>query len=172
MRAATTSSGHAGSRPGTKPTVYAHVATDPGYPGKLALQYWFFYPFNDFNNTHEGDWEMTQLVFDAADADEALTQDPAEVGYSSHEGAERAAWGDEKLEIVDGTHPVVYPAAGSHANKFTAALYLGNSAEAGVGCDLTLGPHRELDAGREDDPERRDGSRGGLPVDRLRGPLG
>ena len=44
---------------GTSPTVYAHVATDPGYPGKLALQYWFFYPFNDFNNTHEGDWEMT-----------------------------------------------------------------------------------------------------------------
>ena len=129
---------------GSKPTVYAHVATDPGYPGKLALQYWFFYPFNDFNNTHEGDWEMTQFVFDAADATEALTKQPSEVGYSSHEGAERAAWGDEKLEIVDGTHPVVYPAAGSHANKFTAALYLGNSAEAGVGCDLTLGPHREV----------------------------
>jgi len=129
---------------GTQPTVYAHVATDPGYPGKLALQYWFFYPFNDFNNTHEGDWEMTQLVFDAADASEALTKDPAEVGYSSHEGAERAAWGDEKLEIVDGTHPVVYPAAGSHANKFTSALYLGSSADAGVGCDYTLGPHREV----------------------------
>ena len=87
---------------------------------------------------------MTQLVFDAADAEEALTLDPVEVGYSSHEGAERAAWGDEKLEIVGGTHPVVYPAAGSHANKFTAALYLGSSADAGVGCDLTLGPHREL----------------------------
>ena len=129
---------------GTPPTIYAHVATDPGYPGKLSLQYWFFYPFNDFNNTHEGDWEMTQLVFDAADAAEALTTDPTEVGYSSHEGAERAAWGDEKLEIVDGTHPVVYPAAGSHANKFTAALYLGSSADAGVGCDNTVGPHREL----------------------------
>ena len=129
---------------GTKPTVYAHVATDPAYPGKLALQYWFFYPFNDFNNTHEGDWEMTQLVFDAADATEALTKDPAKVGYSSHEGAEGADWGDEKLEIVDGTHPVVYPAAGSHANKFTSALYLGSSADAGVGCDDTVGPHREL----------------------------
>ena len=62
----------------TQPTVYAHVATDPGYPGQLALQYWFFYPFNDFNNTHEGDWEMTQLVFDAADATEALTKDPSQ----------------------------------------------------------------------------------------------
>ncbi len=129
---------------GTRPTVYAHVATDPGYPEKLALQYWFFYPFNDFNNTHEGDWEMIQLVFEAADADEALTRDPVEVGYSSHEGAERGAWGDEKLELVDGTHPVVYPAAGSHANKFTSALYLGSSADAGVGCDDTVGPHEEV----------------------------
>ena len=54
---------------GAEPTVYAHVATEPGAPGKLALQYWFFYAFNDFNNTHEGDWEMIQLVFDAADAE-------------------------------------------------------------------------------------------------------
>ena len=116
---------------------------------------------------------MTQLVFDAADAEEALTKDPVEVGYSSHEGAERAAWGDEKLEIVDGTHPVVYPAAGSHANKFTAALYLGSSADAGVGCDLTLGPHREVTSGREDDSERsRPRPTTAYPVDRLRGPLG
>jgi hypothetical protein len=130
---------------GSEPAVYAHVATDPGASGKLALQYWFFYAFNDFNNTHEGDWEMVQLVFDASDARAALEEPPVEIGYSSHEGAERAAWDDdEKLEIVDGTHPVVYPAAGSHANKFTEALYLGSSAEAGVGCDDTRGPHREL----------------------------
>jgi hypothetical protein len=129
---------------GATPAVYAHVTTEPERPGQVALQYWFFYPFNDFNNTHEGDWEMIQLVFDATDAEQALTREPAEVGYSSHEGAERAGWGDEKLEVVDGTHPVVYPGAGSHANKFTEALYLGSSAEAGVGCDDTRGPHREL----------------------------
>ena len=129
---------------GTKPTVYAHVAADPAHPGTLALQYWFFYVFNDFNNTPEGDWEMIQLNFAATDAAEALEKRPTEVGYSSHEGAERASWGADKLEIVDGTHPVVYPAAGSHANKFTAALYLGSTADAGVGCDDTIGPHREL----------------------------
>jgi hypothetical protein len=129
---------------GAEPAVYAHVATDPGASGMLALQYWFFYAFNDFNNTHEGDWEMVQLVFEAADAAEALGEEPVEVGYSSHEGAERSTWGDEKLDVVDGTHAVVYPAAGSHANKFTEALYLGSSAEAGVGCDDTRGPHREL----------------------------
>jgi hypothetical protein len=129
---------------GSEPHVYAHVASDPGFPGQVALQYWFFYAFNDFNNTHEGDWEMIQLVFDAPDAAEALNEDPVEVGYSSHEGAERAGWADDKLEVVDATHPVVYPAAGSHANKYTDALYLGSSAEAGVGCDDTQGPHVEL----------------------------
>ena len=126
------------------PAIYAHVASERTAPRKLALQYWFFYPFNDFNNTHEGDWEMIQLVFDADDAADALDERPSEVGYSSHEGAEKAAWDDDKLEIVGGTHPVVYPAAGSHANKFTEALYLGSSAEAGVGCDDTQGPHRAL----------------------------
>ena len=129
---------------GSSPTVYAHVVGDPGHPGQLSLQYWFFYVFNEFNNLHEGDWEMVQLDFDAADAADALSKTPVAVGYSSHEGAERADWGDEKLEIVDGTHPVVYPAAGSHANKFTSALYIGSSADAGVGCDDTRGPHTEV----------------------------
>jgi hypothetical protein len=125
---------------GSQPVVYAHVV---GESDELALQYWFFYPFNDFNNTHEGDWEMIQLVFDAVDSHAALVSEPVEVGYSSHEGAERAAWDDDKLEVVSG-RPVVYPAAGSHANKYSAALWLGSSAEAGVGCDDTRGPHREL----------------------------
>jgi hypothetical protein len=125
---------------GKTPTVYAHVATDREHPGELALQYWLFYVFNDWNNLHEGDWEMIQLVFDAPTAEEALRTDPVEVGYSQHEGAERAEWDDEKLERVDGTHPVVHPAAGSHANFYGEALYLGSSAAEGVGCDDTRGP--------------------------------
>ena len=129
---------------GTPPTVYAHVAAEPRRPGKLSLQYWFYYVFNDWNNTHEGDWEMIQLVFDAADAKEALGRRPAIVGYSQHEGAEQAGWGDDKLELVGGTHPVVYPAAGSHANFYESALFLGSSAAEGVGCDDTTGPSRQL----------------------------
>jgi hypothetical protein len=132
------------ARSGGTPTIYAHVATDPAQPGKLALQYWFFYVFNDFNNKHEGDWEMIQLDFDAADAAEALAKEPTKVGYSSHEGAERAEWGDDKLQLVDQTHPVVYPSVGSHANKYGDALYVGSTADAGVGCDDTRGPHNEL----------------------------
>jgi hypothetical protein len=87
---------------------------------------------------------MIQLVFAAPDAAAALRDEPLEVGYSQHESAERASWGDEKLEVVDGTHPVVHPAAGSHANHFEEALYLGSSAKEGVGCDDTSSPTVEL----------------------------
>jgi hypothetical protein len=127
------------------PTVYAHVASEPARPGKLALQYWLFYTYNDWNNLHEGDWEMIQILFDAADAAEALTEQPVFVGYSQHEGAEGADWDDEKLELVDGRRPIVYPAAGSHANFFDPALFVGSSGEQGVGCDDTRGPHLELE---------------------------
>ena len=149
---------------GTEPTVYAHVATEPAYPDRLSLQYWLYYAFNDWNNLHEGDWEMIQLVFPAGSAEEALEAEPLEVGYSQHEGAERAEWGDDKLEIVDGTHPVVYPAAGSHANFYEDALFLGRSAEQGVGCDGTTGPSvtLRLDVGRSParPPPRRPQCRG------------
>jgi hypothetical protein len=127
-----------------EPTVYAHVATEAGHPGRLSLQYWLFYPFNHWNNNHEGDWEMIQLVFPASTPEEALGAKPLEVGYSQHEGAERARWGDSKLELVGGTHPVVYPAAGSHANFFGSELYIGRSASEGVGCDDTTGPSRQI----------------------------
>jgi hypothetical protein len=125
-----------------RPATYAHVASEQG---QTALQFWFFYIYNDYNNKHEGDWETIQLDFPAASAAAALETSPTEVGYSQHNGAERAAWDDTKLERVDGTHPVVYPAQGSHANYFQPALYLGSSAEEGVGCDNTNGPFREVD---------------------------
>ena len=89
---------------GHAPKVYAHVATDPDYPGQIALQYWMFYVFNDWNNLHEGDWEMIQLNFHAATAAQALETTPYEVGYSQHEGAEGSSWTDPKLE-TGGRHP-------------------------------------------------------------------
>jgi hypothetical protein len=128
----------------SQPTTYVRVVTESSHPDELALQYWFFYVFNDFNDKHEGDWEMIQLDFPASSAEQALETKPSEVGYSQHEGAESAQWGDEKLLLVEQTHPVVYPALGSHANYYGSHLYLGRSAAQGVGCDDTTGPSREL----------------------------
>ena len=128
---------------GSTPTTYARVVTEPGREG-LAVQYWLYYPFNDFNNKHESDWEMIQVEFAASDAATALTQEPTRVGYSQHEGVEIADWGDVKLEVVDGTHPVVHPAAGSHANYYDAALFLGRSGQQGFGCDDTRAPTADV----------------------------
>ena len=124
---------------GSRPTTYAHVVTEAGFPGKIAIQYWFYYPFNDYNNKHESDWERIQVELDAPDAQAALGTTPTRVVYSEHEGSEYADWGASKLDIVNGTHPVVYVSAGSHANHFGKALYLGRSASQGLGCDTTLG---------------------------------
>ena len=122
---------------------YAHITSEAGVPGKLALEYWFYYYFNDFNNKHESDWEGIQLVFDADTVEEALLTQPSEVGYAQHEGGERADWDDGKLEKV-GDHPVVYPAAGSHASYYTDELWLGRSADQGIGCDDSTGPSQQV----------------------------
>jgi hypothetical protein len=125
-------------------TVYAQVAQQPDRPDKLALQYWFYWYYNDWNNTHESDWEGIQLLFDAASAQEALSVEPTSVGYSQHEGGERAGWNDSGLER-EGDRPVVYSSAGSHASYFSSAVYLGRSASEGFGCDDTTGPSVRTD---------------------------
>jgi hypothetical protein len=122
---------------GHTPVTYANVIAGEG---RVAIQYWFWYVFNDFNNTHEGDWERIQLIFDAASVEEALAEQPAEVGYSQHAGGERAGWDDEKLSR-EGSHPIVYAAAGSHASNYGSGIYLGwGENNSGFGCDDTTGP--------------------------------
>jgi hypothetical protein len=129
-----------------KPSIaYAHIVTEhgdagnPEAPQRLALQYWFFYYFNNFNDKHEADWEGLQLVFNVGSARQALLTKPVDVGYAQHEGGEQADWDSEKVEKV-GNHPIVYSAAGSHASYYSTGLWLGTSAREGVGCDDTRGP--------------------------------
>ena len=121
---------------GTPPTLYSRVATDPDHPDKLALQYWFFYTYNDWNDKHEGDWEMIQIVFPASTPVEALATAPESVAYAQHEGSQVSAWDSPGL-IKQGEHPVVYPGQGSHAAYMTQETWFGKSSAAGFGCDNT-----------------------------------
>ena len=122
---------------------YAHIAREPNHDG-FALQYWFFWYFNQFNDLHEGDWEGMQLSFESNVVADALGEEPSEVIVFQHAGGERASWEDGKVQ-KDGTRPVVYPAAGSHATFYDSAVYLGNGQNgSGVGCDNTSEPLREL----------------------------
>jgi len=130
---------------GRAPVVtYAHIAREDGEPG-LALQYWFFWYFNQFNDLHEGDWEGMQLVWDEASTPaEALREAPSEMILFQHAGGERAGWDDAEVE-KDGDHPVVYAAAGSHATFYSPAVFVENGGHgSGLGCDNTATPLREL----------------------------
>ena len=122
---------------------YAHIAREPNHDG-FTIQYWFYWYFNQFNDLHEGDWEGMQLSFESNVVADALGEEPSEVIVFQHAGGERASWTDGKVQKA-GTHPVVYPAAGSHATFYDSAVYLGNGQDgSGVGCDNTSEPLREL----------------------------
>jgi hypothetical protein len=129
---------------GKAPAVtYAHIAREPNHAG-FVLQYWFFWYFNQFNDLHEADWEGMQLSFEAETTRAALNEEPAEVIVFQHAGGERADWSDSKVQ-KEGTHPIVYPAAGSHATFYDSAVYIQNGQRgSGVGCDNTTEPLREL----------------------------
>jgi hypothetical protein len=122
---------------------YAHVAREPNHDG-FALQFWFFWYFNQFNDLHEADWEGMQLSFESDTVEGALGEEPSEIILFQHAGGERADWEDPKVK-KEGTHPVVYPAAGSHATFYDSAVYIENGQHgSGVGCDNTSEPLREL----------------------------
>jgi hypothetical protein len=131
---------YSGDRPAT---VYAHIVQQPDAPDRLVVQYWIYWYYNDWNNKHESDWEGISLLFEAASIEEALASAPVEVGYSQHEGGERADWDSDKLER-EGDHPVVYSSAGSHASYYGSAIFLGRSASEGFGCDDTTGPSERV----------------------------
>jgi hypothetical protein len=97
--------------------------------GWVALQYWFFYPFNNWRsaffgvNDHEADWEMIYIYLSESDAGEVK---PEWVAYASHDyfGDDlRRRWDDPEVEKL-GEHPVIYAGAGSHASYFSRGEYL------------------------------------------------
>jgi hypothetical protein len=124
---------------GAEPSMYGRVTH---HAGKTVAQYWFFWIYNQWNDVHEGDWEMIQLDFEAPSADAALGAGPATYAYAQHEGSEYATVdvNDGKVALIDGTHPVVYAAQGSHAAYFSSSRWFGKSGATGFGCDDTRGP--------------------------------
>jgi hypothetical protein len=105
---------------------YGRVVRAHGY---IALQYWFFYAFNDWRssfhgvNDHEGDWELV-IIYAAEDAAGAIR--PCWIACSEHDADGddlRRRWDDPHLERM-GEHAIVYAGAGSHANYFYRGEYL------------------------------------------------
>lgn len=130
---------------GMEPSLYARITNDSG-AGKIVLQYWYYWIFNDFNNTHESDWEGIQLTFDAESVQQILDQQllPSSIAFAQHEGGEQANWDDDKVE-TNGTHIVSHPSSGSHADYYQSAVWLGwGENGSGFGCDYSDEPDVEL----------------------------
>ncbi|MDX2381978.1 MAG: hypothetical protein QNM02_19730 [Acidimicrobiia bacterium] len=105
---------------------YGRVVRSAGY---VALQYWFFYAFNDWRsrvygvNDHEADWEQV-VVYLAERADGSLQ--PSWVVFSAHDESGddlRRRWDDPDLDLV-GEHPVVFAGIGSHSGAYVRGEYL------------------------------------------------
>ncbi len=97
--------------------------------GWVVLQYWLFYPFNDWRsgffgaNDHEADWEKVFVYLSESEAGEMR---PEWVAYAAHNYTGdnlRRRWDDPEVEKV-GEHPVIYVAAGSHASYYAPGEYL------------------------------------------------
>jgi Vacuolar protein sorting-associated protein 62 len=100
------------ARPDLRNRMYAHGVEANG---RLWLQYWFFYFYNDYNlalgiGLHEGDWEMVQLRMHDAEPDLAV--------YAQHGRAELRPWAQVEKVPDDSNRPMVYVARGSHASYF------------------------------------------------------
>jgi hypothetical protein len=105
---------------------YGRVVRQNGW---IALQYWFFYPFNNWRsgffgaNDHEADWEMIYIYLSGSNNGAVK---PEWVAYASHDFSGddlRRRWDDPELEKV-GEHPVIYAGAGSHASYYSAGEYV------------------------------------------------
>ena len=102
-------------------TVYGRVVRSED---AVVVEYWFFYyddvysyfypPSDVIWQAHEGDWEAVGVVL-------TPDEEPIAVGYSQHCLGERRAWAATRKR--DDTHPVVYVAAGSHANYFAPGVH-------------------------------------------------
>jgi hypothetical protein len=97
--------------------------------GWVVLQYWLFYPFNNWRsgffgaNDHEADWEKVFLYLSESEDGEVR---PEWVAYAAHNYTGdnlRRRWDDPEVVKV-GEHPVIFVGAGSHASYFAQGEYL------------------------------------------------
>jgi hypothetical protein len=86
-----------------RPTVYWRLVRQAS-TGRIAIEYWLLYLYNDFTDRHEADWEGVTVVLDNGT--------PIGATYSQHQGRKWASWGAAPADAG----PIVYVAKGSHAN--------------------------------------------------------
>ena len=119
-----------------RPTVYFHRARQLS-TGRVALEYWFLYLYNDFYDKHEADWEGVTVFLQGTT--------PLGVSFSAHQGRRWSSWGSQSTQ--NGTHPIVYVAYGSHANYSARGRYGVKVCWTSHGRHCTLSPKVDVASG-------------------------
>ena len=91
-------------------TVYPHLFKLED--GKTVIQFWYFYPFNDFINNHEGDWEHINVVLSS---DDTLSAEIVWIDYYFHYKVIRRWTAGRHYLVVGLTHPVIF--VGGYGNS-------------------------------------------------------
>ena len=142
-----------------EPTAYAHLFRDGS---AVILQYWFFYPWNDWVNNHEGDWEHFHLKLSSADPDSAEITGACFYFHLRH-----LDLSPPSLLVADESHPVVW--IGGHGEwscngcDGNGCAGDGNGGDASHGCYPAFGVWEDVGAyvpgcGRADESIGRCGS--------------
>lgn len=112
-------------------TVYGRqFTTYEGGTERTVLQYWFFYVYNDWDDDHEGDWEMIQIVFGS-------NNEPLLITYSIHKGGMTLPWDDPKVS-KNGDHPKVYVNLGGHGSWNEPGNHTWYQSFTGIECDQCI----------------------------------
>ncbi len=98
--------------------VYAHLFKRSG-TDEYVIQYWYFYPFNDWVNNHEGDWEHINVVVDSQDPE--LAQIERVEFYFHHRVLNRSNPGTD-FYVSDETHPVIFTGGYGRDYRFLGTI--------------------------------------------------
>jgi len=80
---------------------------------RIAIEYWFFYYFNDFWNTHQTDFEVVTVLLRRED-EAGAPLSPSGCFYGSHRGGVLRPWRGGVWK-TGRTHPIAFVGRGSHA---------------------------------------------------------
>lgn len=140
-------------------TLYVHMFL---YSNYVIIQYWTFYPYNDYINNHEGDWEHVNVWVNSQDPSTASI---VKVEYYFHKKYLVRYPGS--FEVDDATHPRVYVggerpswAPGVHSGgNYPEAKYWIDAGEVGVNEYVNgSGPVIDYFTFFDDDPNDKRGS--------------
>ena len=115
-----------GNNPLFPNTAYVHAFERSN--GNVVIRYYYFYPFNDWQNNHEGDWQYVNVIVDSFDPNMA---ELVGIDYKFHsKGLTYDSIGERIFNpqthfapAEDRNHPVVYVGAGSHGGYPTGGTY-------------------------------------------------